>query len=356
MPPSRLSPRSIANQTVIEGKVFQSASPGTNSLLDQGYPEHADQAHLQHNRQSRVSSGYGSQTAYFHCKSPALQQIPSPVPPVKGRRASDGNVTRLGDKLFEPAKAQNDSRNNTRRGSEPISPIQTIDQAPRRNSMSNYNPLPIPQSMRQSLGFSSGLPGEAEANRSPRTQQIDQYHGNQNHYIKPNLFIQRQNEVEVEPQFPPSEEELAQGNLFLPTNTRHSSSLLQAADSTVPEHSQLRIGPTSQSYYVPAVNNAGPWSSPHRNHQQNTVVAEADSSGDWVTSHHNLYNEENYEDLIVREMRGLSSGLQRPQTNPYAGGSNMAINDMNTLLTSLSEENKFFESNRMGNNEMGNYL
>ena len=90
---------------------------------------------------------------------------------------------------------------------------------------------------------------------------------------------------------------------------------------------------------------------------QSTIVAEADSSADWVTSHPTIRNDENYEDFIVREIRGLSTGLQRPQTNPYGGGgSNMAINDMNTLLTSLNEENKYFESTQMGNNGFGNFL
>ena len=350
MPPSRLSPRSIANQTLIEGKVLESASPGSNSILEQGFNEQPDVGHSQHNRQSRVSSGYGSQTAYFHCKSPALQQIPSPVPPAKGRRASEGNVTRLGDTLFEPPNIQKNNRNKNRRGSEPISPVDFLEQAPRRNSMSNYNPLPIPESMRQSLNI------QDEMSRSPKTVQRDQFHPLQNPYIQPNLFIQRQGAAEVEPQFPPPEEELAQGSLFPPTSSHNSNTILQAADSTVPDPARLRISPgCTEANYAP-INQSNQWHPAHNNPRPSTIVAEADSSADWIGARVNLLPNENYEDAMVREIRGLNTGMETPHHNPYQGGSNMAINDMNTLLSSLDEENKYFESNRMMHNGFGGFL
>lgn len=351
MPPSRLSPRSIANQTLIEGKVLESASPGSNSMLEQSFSEQPDVAHSQHNRQSRVSSGYGSQTAYFHCKSPALQQIPSPVPPAKGRRASEGNVTRLGDTLFEPANIQKVNRNKNRRGSEPISPVDFMEQAPRRNSMSTYNPLPMPESMRQSFNMQN-----EEVSRSPNTIQRDQFQPMQNPYIQPNLFLQRQGAPEVEPQFPPPEEELAQGSLFPPTSSHSSNTILQAADSTVPEPSRLRVSPGCPEAYYPAMNQSNHWQPAHGNVRASTVVAEADSSADWIGARVNLLPSENYEDAMVREIRGLNTGIQTPHHDPYNGGSNMAINDMNTLLSSLDEENKFFESSRMMQTGFGGFL
>lgn len=352
MPPSRLSPRSIANQTLIEGKVLESTSPGSNSILEQGFNEHVDVAHSQHNRQSRVSSGYGSQTAYFHCKSPALQQIPSPLPNAKGRRASDGNVTRLGDNMFEPMNVDQVNRNKNRRGSEPISPVNMMDQGPRRNSLSTYNPLPIPESMRQSLNF------QAEDNsRSPNTIRREQFQPMQNPYIQPNLFVQRHHEAEVEPMFPPPEEELARGNLFPSTNGHHqSNAVLQAADSTVPDPTSRRISPGRQDAYYPPVSSTNHWNAQRRNPHQSTIVAEADSSADWIRSQPNMLPGENYEDAMVREIRGLSTGMQTPQQDPYGGGSNMAINDMNTLLSSLDEENKYFETSRMVNNGFGGFL
>lgn len=350
MPPSRLSPRSIANQTLIEGKVLESASPGSNSILEQALNEQPDVGHSQHNRQSRVSSGYGSQTAYFHCKSPALQQIPSPVPPAKGRRASEGNVTRLGDTLFEPANVQKVNRNKNRRGSEPISPVDFLEQAPRRNSMSTYNPLPMPDSMRQSFNIQN-----EDASRSPNSIQRDQFQPLQNPYIQPNLFVQRQG-AEVEPQFPPPEEELAQGSLFPSTNSHNSNTVLQAADSTVPEPARLRISPGCPEPYYPAVSQNTRWQPLHNNPQPSTIVAEADSSADWVDARVNMLPNENYEDAMVREIRGLSTGIQPPDQGPYHSGSNMAINDMNTLLSSLDEENKYFESNRMMHNGFGGFM
>eukprot|EP00795_Rhopilema_esculentum_P014627 gene14627-5710_t len=352
MPPSRLSPRSIANQTLIEGKVFESASPGSNSLIEQSFVEHQDVAHSQHNRQSRVSSGYGSQTAYFHCKSPAVQQIPSPVPPAKGRRASEGNVTRVGDTMFEPANVQQASRGKNRRGSEPISPVNLLEQAPRRNSMSTYNPLPVPDSMRHSLNFQN-----EDMARSPNTIQRDQMQTMQNPYIQPNLFVQRDAALEVEPQFPPPEEELARGSLFASTNDHHSSTVLQAADSTVPDPARLPISTICQeSYYAPVSTNKNQWQTASRNIHPSTVVAEADSSADWIRSQGNTLPTENYEDAIVREIRCLSTGMATPQPDPYQGASNMAINYMNTLLSSLDEENKFFETNRMAHHGFGGFL
>ena len=352
MPPSRLSPRSIANQTLVEGKILESASPGSASMIEQGFNEQPDVGHSQHHRQSRVSSGYGSQTAYFPCKSPALQQIPSPVPPAKGRRASEGNVTRLGDTVFEPANIQKGNRNRNRRGSEPISPVDFLEQQPRRNSMSNYNPLPIPESMRQSLN----LQGDDGPSRSPNTIQRDQFQAMQNPYIQPNLFLQRQSEAEVEPQFPPPEEELAQGSLFPPTSSHNSNTVLQAADSTVPDPARLRISPgCPEPKFAPISQNAQ-WQALHNNPRQSTIVAEADSSADWVGARFNMLPNENYEDAMVREIRGLTTGMQTIPPDPYHGGSNMAINDMNTLLTSLDEENKFFETNRIVHNGFGGFL
>ena len=351
MPPSRLSPRSIANQTLVEGKILESTSPGSGSILEQGFNEQPDVAHSQHHRQSRVSSGYGSQTAYFHCKSPALQQIPSPVPPAKGRRASEGNVTRLGDTVFEPANIQKSNRSKNRRGSEPISPVDFLEQAPRRNSMSNYNPLPIPESMRQSLNLQSDDPS-----RSPNTVQRDQFQPMQNPYIQPNLFVQRQAAAEVEPQFPPPEEELAQGSLFPSTSSHNSNTILQAADSTVPDPACLRISPGCPDPNFTPVSQNTQWQVAHNNPRQATIVAEADSSADWIGSRFNMLPNENYEDAMVREIRGLSTGMQPEPPDPYQGGSNMAINDMNTLLSSLDEENKFFETNRIMHNGFGGFL
>jgi len=351
MPPSRLSPRSIANQTLVEGKILESASPGSSSILEQNFNEQPDVNLSQHHRQSRVSSGYGSQTAYFHCKSPALQQIPSPVPPAKGRRASEGNVTRLGDTVFEPANAQKASRNRNRRGSEPISPVDFLDHAPRRNSLSNYNPLPIPESMRQSLN----LPGD-EVSMSPIRRDQLQGQGVRHQYIQPNLFVQRQAATEMEPQFPPPEEEYAEGSTFSPTNSHNSNTILQAADSTVPDPAYLRISPGCHEPNHVTVSQNSQWQMAHSNLQQSTIVAEADSSADWIGTRFHMLPNENYEDAMVREIRGLNTGMQTPHTDPYRGGSNMAINDMNTLLSSLDEENKFFENSRIMQNGFGGFL
>ena len=355
-PPSRLSPRNIASQTVIEGKVLEPASPQSQVNTNQGTNEGTDFAHLQNNRQSRVSSGYGSQNNYFHCKSPALQQLPTSNSSSKSlRRASEGNVKRLGDMQYEQVSTPKPTNQN-RRGSEPIPAMHVLDQTPRRHSLNTYNPLPLPPAMQRRMLVDTKpklLYGDMDnVPRGIIGNELDANENQQNmtrNFIQPNLFVQHQSEYFAEPQFPPSEEELARGMNLIPA-TSLPNTILQPADSTVSERSPYHSPKYQNDPLSPAVSGVGNWPRMSGG-TENSVVVEADS-----TVKNGLPGTESYEDLMVREIRALNTGVNNNQANLFPGGTNMAINDMNTLLSSLSEENKYFESSNVNNNNYGNFI
>ena len=356
---------------------------------------------------SRISSGYGSQTTYFPTKSPNSRLSPTPPSSRDIRRASEGTMKRVGDTA---SFNQANQHTTIRRASEPYPQVSNIiEDTPRRHSMSTYSILPIPETMESlsnnnsnnacnnitqqqqtvqpspftssNLVVTQNQPVPSFVENSQFTPQVpvvyrqadstsadipfnnstvieedtlsmfvdDYMEGDQSHVYGNNNKMG----MPSNPTNPMLQQHIGNMNEMMNQQIHSTSSQLSKNTTNRLSHLQpIGMNDTTVQYshsysnMVPHppntprnATNGDPnyaftvqWQNNHFGPQKSstTQMREADSTED-----------KDLEDLMVNGMAALNTV---PPSRPHT---NMAINRMDTLLCSFTEENKFFEgSNR----------